>query len=373
MFVPLGGGTPLRYPYPMAEQTGWQGERLTIGLLGGGTVGAAVARGLASRAEEWGIGIAGIAVRDLAKAQAAGLDRIAPLTTDPAALAASDEVDVVVELMGGLDPAMPIVEAALKAGRPVVTANKLLLATFGARLESLARSTDTALRFESAVAAGVPVIGVLANDLSANEITSIRGIINGTTNYILTKMESEGWSYDQALAEAQKIGYAEANPKSDVEGEDAAAKLVVLARLAAGTWPALSHVQFDVAPGITGVTPAAIADAATRGARLRMIAEWRNGGDDASKDSLSVRVTEVPADSRLGTTVGGGNLIVISGDLIGDLTMAGAGAGPGSTASGVLNDLLAIARGEGSSWGDLPAAIAAPAPAWIKAAKRGAK
>ena len=98
MFVPLGGGTPLRYPYPMAEQTGWQGERLTIGLLGGGTVGAAVARGLASRAEEWGIGIAGIAVRDLAKAQAAGLDRIAPLTTDPAALAASDDVDVVVEI-----------------------------------------------------------------------------------------------------------------------------------------------------------------------------------------------------------------------------------------------------------------------------------
>ena len=357
----------------MAEQTGWQGERLTIGLLGGGTVGAAVARGLASRAEEWGIGIAGIAVRDLAKAQAAGLDRIAPLTTDPAALAASADVDVVVELMGGLDPAMPIVEAALKAGRPVVTANKLLLATFGARLESLARSTDTALRFESAVAAGVPVIGVLARDMSANEITSIRGIINGTTNYILTKMESEGWSYDQALAEAQKIGYAEANPKSDVEGEDAAAKLVVLARLAAGAWPALSHVQFDDAPGITGVTPAAIADAATRGARLRMIAEWQNGGDDASKDSLSVRVTEVPADSRLGTTIGGGNLIVISGDLIGDLTMAGAGAGPGSTASGVLNDLLAIARGEGSSWGDLPAAIAAPAPAWIKAAKRGAK
>ena len=132
-------------------------------------------------------------------------------------------------------------------------------------------------------------------------------------------MESEGWSYEQALAEAQKIGYAEANPKSDVEGEYAAAKLVVLARLASGAWPALSHVQFDDAPGITGVTAAAIADAATRGARLRMLASWENGGDDATKDRLAVRVTEVPADSRLGTTVGGGNLIVISGDLIGDL------------------------------------------------------
>jgi homoserine dehydrogenase len=252
----------------------------------------------------------------------------------------------------------------------VVTANKLLLANFGARLESLARASGAALRFESAVAAGVPVIGVLARDMAANEITSIKGIINGTTNYILTKMESEGWSYEQALAEAQKIGYAEADPRSDVEGEDAAAKLVILARMAAGAWPALSHVQLDDAPGITGVQATDIAAAASRGARLRMLASWENGGDDASKDVLSVRVTEVPADSRLGTTVGGGNLIVISGDLIGDLALAGAGAGPGSTASGVISDILAVARGEGSSWGDLPPADNAPAPAWFLAAKK---
>ena len=161
----------------------------SIALLGGGTVGAAVARGLVSRYEEWGIDIAGIAVRDVAKAEAAGLGKIAPLTTDPLALAGSD-VDLVVELMGGLDPALPVVETALKAGRPVVTANKLLLANFGARLESLARASGAALRFESAVAAGVPVIGVLARDMAANEITSIKGIINGTTNYILTSMAS---------------------------------------------------------------------------------------------------------------------------------------------------------------------------------------
>ena len=345
------------------------GSGFTIALLGGGTVGAAVARGLVSRYEEWGIEIAGIAVRDVAKATAAGLDRIAPLTTDPLALASSD-VDLVVELMGGLDPALPVVEGALKAGRPVVTANKLLLATFGARLEALARASGAALRFESAVAAGVPIIGVLARDMAANEITSIKGIINGTTNYILTKMESEGWSYEQALGEAQKIGYAEADPRSDVEGEDAAAKLVILARMAAGAWPALAHVQFDDAPGITGVQASDIAAAASRGARLRMLASWENGGDDASKDVLSVRVTEVPADSRLGTTVGGGNLIVVSGDLIGDLTLAGAGAGPGSTASGVISDILAIAGGEGSSWGELPPADNAPAPAWFLAAKK---
>ena len=344
---------------------------MRVALLGAGTVGGAVAKVLAAEHEAWGITLAGIAVRDLAKARAAGLDRLAPLTTDPAGLAAAPDVDLVVELMGGLDPALAIVEGALTSGRPVVTANKLLLATFGTRLEALARASDAALRFESAVAAGVPVIGVIARDLSANEILSIRGIINGTTNYILTKMESEGWSYEQALGEAQKIGYAEANPKSDVEGEDAAAKLVILARLASGAWPALSHVQLDEPPGITGVTPAQIADAASRGARLRMLASWENGGDDATKDRLAVRVTEVPADSRLGTTVGGGNLIVISGDLIGDLTLAGAGAGPGSTASGVLNDLLAIARGEGSSWGDLPPAGDAPAPGWVRAAKKG--
>ena len=335
---------------------------LRIALLGAGTVGAAVARAIAGRAGEWPLAIAGIAVRDIEKARAAGLDRIAPLTVDARGLAQSD-VDVVVELMGGIDPALACVESALLAGRPVVTANKLLLATHGAHLEATARNAGASLRFESAVAAGVPVISVLAKDLAANEVSLIRGIVNGTTNYILTKMESEGWTYDRALGEAQKIGYAEADPRSDVEGEDAAAKLVVLARMAAGSWPSLAHVSFDTPPGITGVTPEAIAAAAGRNERLRLLAAWENGGDDPSRDTLSVRVTAVPADSGFGRTVGGGNQIVISGDLIGDLTLAGAGAGPGSTASGVIADLLAIARGEGSSWGDLPQAFDAPPPA----------
>ena len=345
---------------------------MRIALLGAGTVGGAVAKVLAAEADAWGVELAGIAVRDLEKARAAGLDRLAPLGTDPFALAAGD-VDLVVELMGGTDPALPIVEAALAAGRPVVTANKLLLAKFGARLEAVARGSGAPLRFEAAVAAGVPVIGVIVGDLAANELLSIRGIINGTTNYILTKMESQGWSYEQALAEAQRLGYAEADPRSDVEGEDAAAKLVILARMASGAWPALAHVQLDERPGITGVTAAAIAAAASRGARLRMLASWENGGDDATKDRLAVRLAEVPADSRLGTTVDGGNLIVVEGDLIGELTLAGAGAGPGSTASAVLGDILAIVRGEGSSWGDLPPAGDAPAPGWMRAAKRAAR
>ena len=336
-------------------------RELRIALLGAGTVGAAVARAIAGRAGEWPLSIAGIAVRDMEKARAAGLEKIAPLTIDARGLAAAD-VDVVVELMGGLDPAFDCVESALLAGRHVVTANKLLLAKHGAQLEATARNSGAALRFESAVAAGVPVISVLAKDLAANEISLIRGIVNGTTNYILTKMESEGWTYERALAEAQKIGYAEADPRSDVEGEDAAAKLVVLARMAAGAWPSLAHVALDAAPGITGVTPEAIAAAAARGEKLRLIAAWENGGDDPANDQLSVRVTAVPADSGLGRTVGGGNHVVISGDLIGDLTLAGAGAGPGSTASGVIGDLLAIARGEGSSWGDMPQAFDAPAP-----------
>ena len=338
-------------------------RELRIALLGAGTVGAAVARAIAERAGEWPLSIAGIAVRNMEKARAAGFEQIAPLMVDALGLAASADVDVVVELMGGIDPALACVESALLAGRPVVTANKLLLATHGAQLEAAARNSGAALRFESAVAAGVPVISVLAKDLAANEISLIRGIVNGTTNYILTKMESEGWTYDRALGEAQKIGYAEADPRSDVEGEDAAAKLVVLARMAAGAWPSLAHVALDAAPGITGVTPEAIAAAAGRNERLRLLAAWENGGDDPANDKLSVRVTAVPADSGLGRTVGGGNHLVISGDLIGDLTMAGAGAGPGSTASGVIADLLAIARGEGSSWGDLPQAFDAPQPA----------
>ena len=338
-------------------------RELRIALLGAGTVGAAVARAIAERAGEWPLSIAGIAVRNAEKARAAGFEQIAPITVDALGLAASADVDVVVELMGGIDPAFACVESALLAGRPVVTANKLLLATHGAQLEAAARNSGAALRFESAVAAGVPVISVLAKDLAANEISLIRGIVNGTTNYILTKMESEGWTYDRALGEAQKIGYAEADPRSDVEGEDAAAKLVVLARMAAGAWPSLAHVALDAAPGITGVTPEAIAAAAGRNERLRLLAAWENGGDDPANDKLSVRVTAVPADSGLGRTVGGGNHLVISGDLIGDLTMAGAGAGPGSTASGVIADLLAIARGEGSSWGDLPQAFDAPPPA----------
>jgi homoserine dehydrogenase len=338
-------------------------RELRIALLGAGTVGAAVARAIAERAGEWPLSIAGIAVRNAEKARAAGFEQIAPITVDAVGLAASADVDVVVELMGGIDPALACVESALLAGRPVVTANKLLLATHGAQLEAAARNSGAALRFESAVAAGVPVISVLAKDLAANEISLIRGIVNGTTNYILTKMESEGWTYDRALGEAQKIGYAEADPRSDVEGEDAAAKLVVLARMAAGAWPSLAHVALDAAPGITGVTPEAIAAAAGRNERLRLLAAWENGGDDPANDKLSVRVTAVPADSGLGRTVGGGNHLVISGDLIGDLTMAGAGAGPGSTASGVIADLLAIARGEGSSWGDLPQAFDAPPPA----------
>ena len=166
---------------------------LRIALLGAGTVGAAVARAIAGRAGEWPLAIAGIAVRDVEKARAAGLDRIAPLTVDVRGLAQSD-VDVVVELMGGIDPALACVESALLAGRPVVTANKLLLATHGAHLEATSRNAGASLRFESAVAAGVPVISVLAKDLAANEVSLIRGIVNGTTNYILTKMESEGWT-----------------------------------------------------------------------------------------------------------------------------------------------------------------------------------
>jgi homoserine dehydrogenase len=294
---------------------------------------------LASRTEEWGIGIAGIAVRDLAKAQASGLDRIAPLTTDPAALAASDDVDVVVELMGGLDPAMPIVEAALKAGRPVVTANKLLLATFGARLESLARSTDAALRFESAVAAGVPVIGVLARDMSANEITSIRGIINGTTNYILTKMHEDNREFADVLAEAQKLGYAEADPTADVEGFDAAAKAAILSGLAFHTRVTVDDVYRE---GISRITleDVQIAKSMDHVIKLLAIAEL------TPSDEISVRVHPVLLHKShpLASVRDAFNAVFIEAESAGPLMFYGRGAGGAPTASAILGDVVAVSR-----------------------------
>jgi homoserine dehydrogenase len=349
-----------RAPRPMS------GLPLRVAVLGAGTVGGEVVRSLTERASELcvdgrpALALAGVAVRDVDAASARGLP--ADLLTDaPAHLVASPDVDVVVELIGGDEPARTLIAAALGAGIAVVTANKHVLAHHGAELEAIARRTGAGLRFEASVGGGIPVLGPLARDLAGNRVTAVRGIVNGTTNYILTAMTEEGRDYGAVLAAAQAAGYAEADPAGDVEGHDAVNKLVVLARLAFGVWldPAAIPTG-DTAgpghglPGITGVGAADIAAAASAGDVIKLLATAsRNtdGGIDAS-----VRATRIPADSPLGRTSGVLNRIEVDANPVGTVAFSGPGAGGPATSSAVLGDLLAIAAGAGSTWAGLPAA-----------------
>ncbi len=214
---------------------------LRVAVLGAGTVGTEVVRGLRelgdrlAPADGGALELTAIAVRNLDAARERGLP--AEMLTDaPAHLIAADDTDVIVELMGGDEPAHTLIVAALGAGKAVVTANKHVIAHHGPELEGIARKTGAALRFEAAVAGGIPVLSPLASDLAANRIGRVRGIVNGTTNYILTAMAQEGRPYEDVLIDAQDLGYAEADPTGDVEGHDAVNKLVILARLAFDVW-----------------------------------------------------------------------------------------------------------------------------------------
>ena len=252
---------------------------LRVAVLGAGTVGGEVVRAFAERPDRLApdggrrLQLVGIAVRDVDAARDRGLP--ADLLTDaPAHLVADPDTDVVVELLGGDEPAHTLVRAALGAGKSVVTANKHIVAHHGQELESIARRTGAALRFEAAVGAGIPILGPLAAELAANEVTEIRGIVNGTTNYILTAMALEGHGYAEMLAAAQAAGYAEADPSGDVEGHDAVNKLVILVRLAFGVWLDPADVAIAAAdgpgasrPGITGISAADLIAAAAAGQR----------------------------------------------------------------------------------------------------------
>src|SRR6476660_565892 len=336
---------------------------LRVGVLGAGTVGRAVIDGLLGRGERLAAGTSGsvgielvaVAVRDLRRATASGLP--SELLTDaPAHLVADPDIHVIVELMGGDEPARTLIAAALGAGLPVVTANKHVLAHHGPELEAIARRTGAALRFEASVGGGIPVLGPLARDLAGNRVVAIRGIVNGTTNYILTAMTDEGRDYDAVLALAQAAGYAEADPSGDVEGHDAVNKLVILARLAFGSWlapAAVTTIGTDGpgagSPGITGVRAADIAAAAKAGHVIKLIAAARRGdGDDTP--TASVLPTAVTADSPFGRTAGVLNRIEIDAEPIGTVAFSGPGAGGPATSSAVLGDLLAISRGLGSTW-----------------------
>jgi homoserine dehydrogenase len=344
---------------------------LRVAVLGAGTVGGEVVRGLQDLAERLApsdgsaLELAAVAVRNLPGARERGLP--AELLTDaPAHLVADPETDVIVELMGGDEPAHTLIAAALSAGKPVVTANKHVIAHHGPELEAIARRQGVALRFEAAVAGGIPVLSPLAADLAANRIGRVRGIVNGTTNYILTAMAQEGRPYDDVLVDAQELGYAEADPTGDVEGHDAVNKLVILARLAFDRWivpesvvAAPPRARGEGAPGITGVTDQEVEGAAGLGLTIKLIASATRDGD---RIVASVMPTAVPSDSPFGWTDGVTNRIEIDAEPLGTVGLGGPGAGGGATSSAVLGDLLAVARGLSSTWAGLPVA-AGPAEA----------
>lgn len=350
---------------------------LRVGLLGAGTVGSAVVRAFLETPERLApfegarLLLVGVAVRDPAKAAAGGIPE-ALLTDAPAHLVASPDVDVIVELMGGDEPARTLISAALAAGKPVVTANKHVIAHHGPALEALARSTGTALRFEAAVGAGIPILGQLAGDLAANRIERVRGIVNGTTNFILSAMTDRKRPYGAVLLDAQRAGYAEADPAGDVEGDDALNKLVILARLAFGQWLRPASIERRPAtanglgrPGITGVTAEEVAAAAAHGLRLKLIVDGRRAPGDEAQVEASVQPVAVAADSNFGRTSGVINRIELDAEPIGRLELTGPGAGGGPTSSAVLGDLIAIARGSGSTWAGLAPASERSADASI--------
>jgi homoserine dehydrogenase len=344
------------------------GARLRVAVLGAGTVGREVVRALLERETELESAggatfeLAGVAVRDPARAVERGVP--ADLVSDaPAHLVAAPDIDVLVELMGGDEPATTLIGAALSMGKAVVTANKHVIAHHGSELESIARRTGAALRFEAAVGGGIPVLGPLAGDLAANRIRRVRGIVNGTTNYILTAMTdpAQPVDYEAALAEAQRLGYAETDPTADVEGLDALNKVVILARLAFDRWidPAAVATRPDGAdgpagPGITTVSLADQEDAAAAGRIIRLLATAETSGDGSI--AAAVLPTALPADSPLGRTAGVRNRIEVDAEPVGRVGFDGPGAGGPATSSAVLGDLVAIATGSGSTWGQRPPA-----------------
>ncbi len=332
-------------------------ERVRIGLLGCGNVGAPLVELIDSRRDAIAartglrLEVTRVAVRSLAKERPVDLPE-GVLTLDAAGLAVDPDVDVVVEVIGGIEPARELVLAALKAGKPVVTGNKELLANVGADLFAAAEEAGVDLLFEAAVAGGIPFIRPLRESLAGERIDRIMGIVNGTTNYILTRMTEAGASYADALSEAQSLGYAERDPTADVEGHDAAAKAAIIASIAFGVRVVAGDVYDE---GISRITRADIDYAAKMGyvIKLLAIAEQHDGpGNEGHAGEVAVRVhpAMVPADHPLASVRDSFNAVFVQGAAVGDLMFYGRGAGGAPTASAVLGDVIdaALNRTRGS-------------------------
>jgi homoserine dehydrogenase len=329
---------------------------LRLGIAGLGTVGSGLVSLLSDHA--WAIAekcgrpvkVAGVSARSRDKDR--GLDlRGVPWFDDPRVLAADPGLDVFVELIGGdSGAAFESVETALKAGKHVVTANKALLARHGPELASLAEKAGVALNFEAAVAGGIPIVKALRESLRGNSISRVYGILNGTSNYILTRMQREGLPFGEVLADAQALGYAEADPAFDVDGQDAGHKLSLLAALAFGVRPNFDAIHLE---GIRGITPADFQAAGELGYRIKLMAVALK-----SPGGIEARVSPamIPKTSALAGVDGVLNCVAVEGDYAGLIILAGPGAGAKPTASSVASDIIDIARGHTSPPFIIPAA-----------------
>jgi homoserine dehydrogenase len=322
------------------------GDRATLKvvLLGCGVVGAAVYRLLAEQSADLtaragaALEVVGVAVRDVGRARAV---TVPPdlLTTDAAALVTRPDVDIVIELMGGIEPARTVLLAALNAGKSVVTANKALLASHSAVLHEAARRNGADIYYEASVAGAIPLLRPLRESLAGDEVHRVLGIVNGTTNYILDKMDSSGADFAAALAEAQDLGYAEQDdPGTDVEGYDAAAKAAILASIAFHTEVTAADVYRE---GITQVTAADIASARTLGCVVKLLAIC-----ERSPGGVSARVhpAMIPREHPLAAVRGAYNAVFVEAESAGRLMFYGAGAGGQPTASAVLGDIVTVVR-----------------------------
>jgi homoserine dehydrogenase len=326
-----------------ADDSRAAGRTVRVGLLGGGNVGAAVIRLLHEHRDDVArragahLEITRVAVRDPHR------DRGVPLpsdrfTDDLGSVVDDPGIDIVCELMGGVDPPRELLLRALGSGKPVVTANKELLASHGEELFSAAERAGSDLYFEAAVAGGIPLIRPLRESLVGERVDRILGIVNGTTNFILTQMSEHGWTSHQAVAEAQRLGFAEADPTSDVEGYDAAAKCAILASVAFGARVVADDVYRE---GISGVTPQDFEDAARLGYVIKLLAIA-----ELDDEEIAVRVhpSMIPAEHPLAAVRGASNAVSIEGPRIGQLMFYGAGAGGDPTATAVVGDLVSVAR-----------------------------
>ena len=318
---------------------------LKVGLAGLGTVGASVVRLIERQREALEarcgrpIEVAAVTARSRNKRRDVDVGGFR-WAADAVALAGDREIDVFVEVIGGeSDPAKRAVEAALSAGKSVVTANKALLARHGVALAALAEQHHVALNFEAAVAGGIPIVKTLREGLVGNSLTRIYGILNGTCNYILTRMERENLSFARALEEAQQLGYAEADPSFDIEGHDTAQKLAILASLAFGTRvdPGAVYVE-----GIASITPEDLRAADDLGYRVKLL-----GVAVKTENGIEQRVhpTMVPKGSAIAQVMGVTNAVTVDADAVREITLVGPGAGGEATASAVVSDIADIARG----------------------------